>query len=285
MKLFVFGLGYSATTLVAEHGEAFARVSGTVRSEEKASRLRAAGIDAHVWNGGAPAPALVRVLTGAETLLVSAAPDDAGDPMLRGLGTVLETAASLEVVVYWSTIGVYGDYGGAWIDEDAPLSSTSERGRRRILAEAEWAAFGAARGIAVQQHRLAGIYGPGRNAILDLRAGTARRIVKPGQVFNRIHVSDIAGAAAAGLARPDLSGAFNICDDEPAAPQDVVAHAAGLIGAPVPPDLPFETATLSEMARSFYADSKRCSNRRMREVLGYRPRFPTYREGLASLID
>ena len=186
-------------------------------------------------------------------------------------------------IVYLSTVGVYGDHGGAWIDEDTPLNATSERGRRRVAAEEAWARFGEARGITVQRHRLAGIYGPGRSAIDDLRDGTARRIIKEGQVFNRIHVEDIAGAALAGFEHPEEAGAFNVCDDEPCPPQDVVAHGAGLLGVEPPRAVPFAEAQLSEMGRSFYAENKRCSNRRLKERLGYRFRFPTYREGLAAI--
>jgi nucleoside-diphosphate-sugar epimerase len=186
--------------------------------------------------------------------------------------------------VYLSTVGVYGDHGGAWIDESASLKPTSERAKRRVAAEQAWTAFGEEHGVTVQLHRLAGIYGPGRNQIEDLRNGTARRIVKPGQVFNRIHVEDIAGAAMAGFLKPDIAGAFNICDNEPCPPQDVVAYGADLLGIPPPPETPFETAVLSEMARSFYSESKRCSNRRLRDVLGYAMRYPTYREGLKSLV-
>jgi nucleoside-diphosphate-sugar epimerase len=187
-------------------------------------------------------------------------------------------------VVYLSTIGVYGDHGGAWIDETAPLNAGNPRGRRRIEAEAAWLARGERLGSPVQVLRLAGIYGPGRSAVDDLRAGVARRLIKPGQVFNRIHVDDIAAAVMAALAHPEATGAFNICDDEPAPPQDVVEYAARRLGLPVPPDLSFEQAQLSEMARSFYAECKRCRNHRARRALGWRPQYPSYREGLDAII-
>ncbi len=283
MKLFCFGIGYSAETLIRLHGERFVSISGTVRTQAKAERLKAMGVNALVHAGGEPGPQTRAALAAADRLLVSAAPDEAGDPMLRQLGAALERAEDLAVVVYLSTVGVYGDHGGAWIDEDTPLKATSERGKRRVAAEEAWAAFGAARGITVQRHRLAGIYGSGRSAIDDLREGTARRIIKEGQVFNRIHVEDIAGAALAGFQHPEESGPFNVCDDEPCPPQDVVAHAASLIGVEPPRAVPFAEAQLSEMARSFYAENKRCSNRRLKERLGYRFRHPTYREGLASI--
>lgn len=285
MKLFCFGLGYSAEALIENHREAFASVSGTVRSAGKAERLRSRGIDAIVYADGAGGPQVASALKESDCLLVSAAPDEAGDPMLRQLGGELRAATRLRTVIYLSTVGVYGDHGGAWIDETAELKPTSERGQRRVAAEAAWLAFGRSRGIAVQLHRLAGIYGPGRSAIDDLRAGTARRIIKEGQVFNRIHAADIAGSALAGFRRPAVEGPFNVCDDEPCPPQDVVSYAAGLLGVPPPPETPFAEARLSEMARSFYAESKRCSNRRLREVLEYRLRYPTYREGLRALAD
>jgi NAD dependent epimerase/dehydratase family enzyme len=285
MNLFCFGIGYSAEALISLYGDRFASVSGTVRTAGKAARLRAMGIQAIVHAGGAAGPQLTAALAGAEALLVSAAPDEMGDPMLRQLGPELAKARRLRTIVYLSTVGVYGDHGGAWVDETAELRASSERGRRRVAAEAAWFAFGRERGIAVQAHRLAGIYGPGRNAIDDLRDGTARRIIKEGQVFNRIHVEDIAGAALAGFLNPRESGPFNVCDDEPCPPQDVVEHAARLLGAPLPPAIPFEMAELSAMARSFYAESKRCSNRRLKERLGWRPRYPSYREGLAAIAD
>jgi nucleoside-diphosphate-sugar epimerase len=283
MNLFCFGLGYSAETLMRLHVERFTAIGGTVRTLDKANRLRAADVNAIVYAGGAAGRLVTAALEAADGLLVSAAPDEAGDPMLRQLRPELETAENLKTIVYLSTVGVYGDHGGGWIDESAPLNATSERGKRRLEAENAWRIFGEKRGVAVQVHRLAGIYGPGRNQLDDLREGTARRIIKEGQVFNRIHVEDIAGAALAGFQHPGVSGAFNICDDEPCPPQDVVAFAAQLLGVPPPPETPFAEAKLSEMARSFYSESKRCSNRRLREVLGYALRYPTYREGLSAL--
>jgi len=283
VRLFCFGLGYSAETLIRLHRDRLSSVAGTVRTLAKAVRLKAIGVDAIVHAGGEPGPQLKEALAGADRLLVSAAPDADGDPALRHLSPALDAAGKLETVVYLSTVGVYGDHGGAWIDEAAPLLAASERGRSRIAAEAAWTAFGLSRGAAVQLHRLAGIYGPGRSAVDDVRDGAARRIVKEGQVFNRIHVDDIAGAALAGFAAAGERGPFNICDDEPAPPQDVVAHAARLLGLDPPPETPFEEAALSPMARSFYAECKRCSNARMKERLGYRLRYPTYREGLAAL--
>ncbi len=173
MKLFCFGIGYSAETLIRLHGERFVSISGTVRTQAKAERLKAMGVNALVHAGGEPGPQTRAALAAADRLLVSAAPDEAGDPMLRQLGAALERAEDLAVVVYLSTVGVYGDHGGAWIDEDTPLKATSERGKRRVAAEEAWAAFGAARGITVQRHRLAGIYGPA--AARSMISARARR--------------------------------------------------------------------------------------------------------------
>lgn len=284
MNLFCFGIGYSALALHTIGGGAVTTFSGTVRTAEKAALLRQRGIEAHVLAKGEPSNELAVALRRADAILVSAAPGDAGDPMLAALAENLQACAHLRLVIYLSTVGVYGDHQGALIDEGAPLRATSERGVRRIAAEQAWQAFGKERGIAIQIHRLAGIYGPGRSVVDDLRAGTARRIIKEGQVFNRIHVDDIAGAALAGLHKPEIQGAFNVCDDEPCPPQDVVLHAATVMGLPPPPETPFERAELSEMGRSFYAESKRCRNDRLKSVLGYSLRYPTYREGIAALI-
>jgi nucleoside-diphosphate-sugar epimerase len=285
MNLFCFGLGYAAETLIREHGHRFQSISGTVRTLDKAKRLRAAGINAIVYAGGEAGPLLEAALSDSTCLLVSAAPDGAGDPMLRQLGHVLKSATKLETIIYLSTVGVYGNHDGAWIDENTPLNAQSERGKARVAAEAAWLAFGKENGVAVQLHRLAGIYGPGRNVLEELKAGTARRIIKADQVFNRIHVRDIAGAAMAGFENPKTVGAFNICDTLPSPPQDVVAFGAELLGMQPPPEIPFTEAKLSEMGRSFYSECKRCSNRRLMEVLGYTMLYPTYREGLQGLAS
>jgi nucleoside-diphosphate-sugar epimerase len=282
-SLFCFGVGYSAQTLIARHGRRFSRISGSVRTAEKADKLRAAGINGILYSGGAAGPLIEAALADCTVLLVSAAPDETGDPMLRQLESTLLAAQRLTTVVYLSTVGVYGDHQGAWVDESTPVNPGSARARRRVLAEQSWMDFGARAGVAVQVHRLAGIYGPGRNALEDMLDGSARRIIKPGQVFNRIHVDDIAGAAMAGFDRPELSGIFNVCDDMPGPPQDVVSLAAALLALPEPPDTPFAQAKLSEMGRSFYAESKRCTNLRLKTVLSYPLVYPTYRHGLTAL--
>ncbi len=284
-RLVVFGCGYTARRFVALHGSAFDRVDVTSRSDGTAARLAADGLAAHVFDGSVLTPALGEAVRGATHVLVSAPPDAKGDPTLRGAGEALRAADSLAWVGYLSTIGVYADAGGDWVDETTEPESDSERGARRIVVERDWLAFGRERNVPVQIFRLAGIYGPGRSQIDNLRAGTAKRLVKPGQVFNRIHVDDIASALAAGIARPDAGPIVNVTDDEPAAPQDVVTYAARLIGMEPPPETPFETAEISEMARSFYSSNKRVANRVLREEFGVRLAYPTYREGIASLAE
>ena len=282
-RLVVFGCGYSARRFVELHGDGFDAVDVTARSPETAARLKSEGLSVHVFDGRAADAALAAAVSSATHILVSAPPDGAGDPVLKGAAEALRAAENLEWVGYLSTVGVYADAGGGWVDETTPAEADSERGRRRVEAEAAWLAFGRETGAAIQIFRLAGIYGPGRSAVENLRAGAARRLIKPGQVFNRIHVDDIAAAVAAGIARSHVGPLINVTDDEPAAPQDVVALAAELLGMPVPPDIPFETAELSPMARSFYASNKRVSNRVLREELGVALAFPTYREGMAAL--
>lgn len=281
MNLVVFGLGYSSLRFVALFGDRFARISGTVRKPEKRERLRQFGIDrhldVHLFDAGAHAPELAARTSEADILLVSVPPGRTGDPVLAAFGATIRTGSAR--VVYLSTVGVYGDHQGAWIDEHTDAVAGSERARARLAAEAGWRTIAGDR-LAIL--RLAGIYGPDRNALARLRDGSARRIVKPGQVFNRIHVDDIAGAIMAAVAR-EASGVFNICDDEPAPPQDVIAYAARLLGLAPPPDEDYGTAEMTAMAKSFYATSNRIRNSRAKRDLGLELAFPTYREGLDRL--
>ncbi len=281
MRIFALGLGYCARRLIAlaQHFEA----AGTVRSPEAVAALRAEGVEAFLFDGARRDPALEPALARAEALIVSIPPGPGGDPALAALAPEIAGARALKRIVYLSTVGVYGDWGGAWVDETSPTRATTPRGRRRIEAEARWQALGSELAIPVDILRLAGIYGPGRNSLVKLREGDARRIVKPGQVFNRIHVDDIAGAALALLAADGAGGVWNLADREPAPPQDVIAFAAALMGAPLPPEEPFEGAELSEMARSFYDDNRRISIAKLERDLGYSLLYPTYREGLTAL--
>ncbi len=277
--LLSLGHGYSAHALARLLLPRGWRVIGTTRSPGTAARLAAEGVEP------VPFPPPPETLEAATHLLTSIAPDADGDPALRAVGPAIAArGAGFAWVGYLSTTGVYGDHGGAWVDEDTPLNPATGRGQARVAAEAAWLALHAGHGVPVHLFRLAGIYGPGRGPFEKVRAGTARRIVKPGQVFSRIHVDDIAATLDASIARPNPGAAYNVCDDEPAPPEDVLAHAAALLGLPPPPEVAWEDAEMSPMARSFYAESKRCSNRRIREELGVRPAFPSYREGLAAVL-
>jgi nucleoside-diphosphate-sugar epimerase len=288
INLFAFGYGYCARHLVAQDralgDEApFARVTGTTRDAGKAAALESEGIIARIFDQTGGDPPISDDLGASDALVTSIAPDQEGDPVLRRYTRAIADAPRLSWIGYLSTIGVYGDTGGEWIDEETPFEAVSARARARRAAEEAWLALGRETGKAVQIFRLGGIYGPGRSAITQLRAGTARRIVKPGQVFNRIHVADIAAVLRASLANPDPGRIYNLVDDNPAPPQDVIAHAAELIGVEPPPEIPFEEAELSPMARAFYADCKRVRSRRIREELGVTLQYPDYRAGLAAL--
>ncbi len=284
MKLVVLGMGYSSAEFLRQGADRFSQVTATVRSEAKALALRSAGIEALVLHGSAIEPQLADALRSADALLMSIPAEDGGDPVLPILSEAIAAAPGLGWIGYLSTVGVYGDHQGALVSETSALNATSQRGLNRISAEQSWLALGKASGQPVQIFRLAGIYGPGRNQLRSVSEGSARRIIKAGQMFSRIHVEDIAGACLASLDKPSAGAIYNVADDEPAPPQDVIAFAANLLGLPVPPDLPFETTAMSAMARSFYMDSRRISNRKMREQLGYEPRYRTYREGLAALF-
>lgn len=276
MRLFILGLGYSAGHFVRRFGGSFAHVAGTVRDPAKRQGL--AGIEAHPFSMSGPDRETVERMREADVLLVSIPPSSAGDPAIAAFADVLASARCRKII-YLSTLGVYGDHGGAWVDESTPPRATLERTRMRLAAEQAWMETGRA-GVAIL--RLAGIYGPGRNALATLRAGTARRIIKPGQVFNRIHVEDIASAIMAAI-RHEGGGTWNVCDDEPAPPQDVIAYAAKLMGIAPPAEEAFETAEMSAMARSFYAGNARVSNAKLKRELGVTLAYPTYRQGLDAL--
>jgi nucleoside-diphosphate-sugar epimerase len=286
-RLFVFGLGYSALVFARRARARGWRVAGTTRSADKAAALAAAlGVETHVFARGQPLAAARDVLAGVTHLLVSVPPDAQGDAALGIHGADIAAAApGLRWAGYLSTTGVYGDRDGEWVDENAGLHPTGPRGAARVAAERGWLDLLRV-GVPMHVFRLAGIYGPGRSVFDALRDGTARRIVKPGQVFSRIHVEDIARVLEASISRPDPGTVYNVCDDEPAPPQDVIAYAAGLLGMAPPPEIPFAEAapTMSEMARSFYRDSKRVSNRRIRDRLGARLEFADYRAGLRAIL-
>lgn len=282
-RLFCFGLGYSAARIARLLADEGWHVTGTARTPDGAATIASQGYDAVLFDGTAPGVGVSDALTRATHVLVSVPPGP-DDPVLRHHEADLRNATSLSWIGYLSTVGVYGDRQGGWVDETALTDATSLRGRERIAAETAWLALGSALDVPTQIFRLAGIYGPGRSAIDRLREGTAHRIVKPGQVFNRIHVDDIARTVRAAMTQPVTSRIFNVTDDEPAPPQDVVAYAADLLGVPPPPEVAFDDADLSPMARSFYADNKRVSNARLRQELGVALKFPTYREGLRAIL-
>ncbi len=277
--LLSFGHGFSAralTPLLLAQGFS---VTGTTRSAEKAETLEATGVRPLIW----PGADLTAELERATHLLISAAPIADGDPVLNVLkDDIAKHASKLEWVGYLSTTGVYGDANGDWVDENSPLKPATKRGQMRVAAEADWRSIAS---LPLHIFRLAGIYGPGRGPFSKVREGTARRIIKKGQVFSRIHVDDIAQILAASIARPNPGAIYNMCDDDPAPPQDVIAHVAELLDMPLPPEVDFETAEMTPMARSFYAESKRVRNDRIKSELEVKLLFPDYRAGLASLLE
>jgi dTDP-4-dehydrorhamnose reductase len=283
VNLFVFGLGYSAIHFIKIYKDRFARIAGTVTSQDKADALAAGGIDARVFAPERADTAIENDLQAADALLVSVPPDEEGDPVLARFAGAIASAPCLSWIGYLSTIGVYGDHRGGWVDETTHPNPVSERSKERLAAENAWLDLGARSGKAVHIFRISGIYGPGRNALRQLADGTAKRIVKPGQVFNRIHVADIAAVLMASMERPRAGAIYNLADDEPAPAPDVVAYAARLAGVPPPPEVPFAEARLGPMAASFYGESKRVSNRLIKNEFGVRLRYPTYREGLHAL--
>lgn len=276
--LLSFGHGYSAralTKLLLPQGW---RVIGTTRSRQKFGELRASGVEPLCF----PGEDLSELINTASHLLISAGPSQEGDPVLQEYRDLIaQNATRYDWVGYLSTTGVYGNHQGNWIDEDSELRPSTRRGTWRRDAEAAWSAIP---GIPLHIFRLAGIYGPGRGPFAKVRAGTARRIIKEGQVFSRIHVDDIAQVVAASIAKPNPGRAYNVCDDNPAPPQDVIAYAAELLGAPMPPAIPFEEAEMTPMARSFYAEIKRVRNARIKEELGVELLYPDYQSGLQALL-
>lgn len=277
--LLSFGHGYSAKALTPHLLDRGWRVVGTTRSPEKADGITCTGAEAVLW----PGDDLAALIGDATHLLISAGPTEAGDPVLADWrAQIAGSAPHLKWVGYLSTTGVYGDRDGGWVDEASTCTPSTRRGKWRLAAETAWQAVP---GLPLHIFRLAGIYGPGRGPFAKVRSGSARRIIKPGQVFSRIHVEDIAAILRASIDRPRPGAIYNVCDDLAAPPEDVIAHAAELLGLPIPPAVAFEDADMSAMARSFYAESKRVSNALIKDELGVHLRYPSYREGLASLVS
>ncbi|MEO1493750.1 MAG: SDR family oxidoreductase [Pseudomonadota bacterium] len=276
--LLSFGHGYSARALAPLLLARGWSVIGTTRSAEKAEAIAATGVEPALWP-----PADAEALVGRAThILISAGPGEDGDPVLAACGDAIRARADkITWAGYLSTTGVYGDRAGGWVDEASECRPSTRRGQWRLAAEEAWQGID---GLPLHIFRLAGIYGPGRGPFSKVRAGTARRIIKPGQVFSRIHVEDIAAVLSASIDRPNPGAIYNVCDSEAAQPQDVLSHAADLLGVALPPEVPIEQAEMSPMARSFYAESKRVSNARMLRELGVVLRYPDYRAGLADLL-
>ncbi|WP_299936812.1 SDR family oxidoreductase [uncultured Pelagimonas sp.] len=276
--LFSLGHGYTASALARRLIPQGWRVLGTIRDPNKADSVRAQGVEPVLWTP----KDMTAALDQASHVLISAGADDAGDPTLNTIGTDIETRAkALTWVGYLSTTGVYGDHDGAWVDETTALTPSTHRGDIRVAAEAAWQSIP---DLPLHIFRLAGIYGPGRGPFAKVRAGTARRIIKKDQVFSRIHVDDIAQVLAASINAPNPGAIYNVCDNDPAPPQDVIAYAAELLGLPLPEEVDFETANLSPMARSFYAENKKVSNTRIKEELGVDLLYPDYKSGLTALL-
>ncbi len=279
MRMLVLGHGYTAgflTPLLTAEGW---QVQGTTRSAP--DRVRAAGAEPLLWPGDQEA--IRAAIVGADAILISAGPKDGADPSLAAFEPELARAKP-RWLGYLSTTGVYGDHQGGWVDEQTPCTPSTRRGRERVAAEQGWQRLAARNGLPLHIFRLAGIYGPGRGPFAKLRAGTARRIVKPGQIFSRIHAADIAQVLLASIKAPRPGAVYNVCDDDPAPPEAVIGHAAALLGLPLPPAEDYATAEMTPMARSFYAESKRVSNDLIKRELGVRLIYPDYRAGLADLV-
>ena len=285
MNLFVFGLGFTARHFAEREARRFGVVRATVTDAARAEAIaRETSIGMRTFGPQADDPRIAADLADTDVLVVSAPPDRDGDTVLRRYGEAIRESR-IAWIGYLSTIGVYGDHEGAWIDEETASRPASSRSRGRLAVEEAWLQLGRETGKAVQVFRLSGIYGPGRNPMVKLRDGKSQRIIKEGQVFNRIHVDDIATTLSASIGRPRPGAVYNVTDDEPAPPQVVTEYAAALAGLPLPPEVDFETAELSPMARSFYGENKRVRNRLIREELGVALSYPTYREGLAALVS
>ena len=283
-RLFCFGLGYTGIALGRALLAQGWSVVGTCRSEEHRDAARAAGMEAVVFERTRPLRQAARIFGAATHVLSTIPPDEFGDPVLDAhVGDLAAAARSLTWAGYLSTTGVYGDRGGDWVDESAELKPVNERGHRRVRAESAWFQLRIGAQLPLHVFRVAGIYGPGRNALEQVRTGAAHRIDKPGQVFSRIHIDDLVAALCASMARPAPGTTYNVCDNDPAAPADVTAFAAQLLGVPAPPLVAIERANLSELARSFYDENKRVRNDRMTRDLGVTLKYPSYREGLTAL--
>jgi nucleoside-diphosphate-sugar epimerase len=281
-KWLIFGAGFSGLEIGKQLAANRETVAGTTRSMAKFSTLDSAGLLSFQFDGLGFSPELTDYLQQVTHLVMSIGPDDGGDPLLPSKADALaKLTPNLRWIAYLSTVGVYGDHKGAWVDEETPCKPVSKRSVDRLRTEADWQAFANAKQIPLNILRLSGIYGPGRNGFVNLAKGTAKRVVKPGQIFNRIHVEDIAGAILH-LSASNQSGIYNVTDNEPAPPQDVVTFCAELMGINPPPEIPYDEANMSAMARSFYGEVKRVSNSKLRET-GYVFSNPDYRTAFTKM--
>jgi nucleoside-diphosphate-sugar epimerase len=285
MKLFAFGLGYCARYFIDRSKNSFEAIAGTVREPTKVEELAGGNSEPFLFGTEKEDAAITERVAAADVLLVSVPPGTSADPVLARFGHLIATLLRPQTIIYLSSVGVYGDRRGDWVDETMTPTPCSERSTARLQAEKSWASIGMEKNKKVYVLRLAGIYGPGRNALCSLKAGTARRIVIRGHVSNRIHVEDISRAIGAAIAHSGQGGFFNVSDDAPAPPQDVVKYAAMLMGVDPPPEQDLESAGLTALARSFYAENRRVSNRKLKDEFGMRLSFPTYRVGLEALWE
>ena len=278
--LLSIGHGYTARALARLLDPSEWHVIGTVRSTEHANKIAAQGAEPLIW----PGADLSGALQSATHLLTSVAPNENGDPVLNALSEQTAAAPNLQWIGYLSTTAVYGDHQGGWVDETTPMAPTTRRGQLRADAEAEWQEFAEKQSLSLHIFRLAGIYGPGRGPFSKVQSGTARRIIKPNQVFSRIHVEDIAQALLGSINRPNAGAIYNVCDDLAAPPEDVIAYAAELLGLPIPPAENWDTADMTTLARSFYSESKRVRNDQIKSELGVTLKYPNYKSGLLELL-
>lgn len=279
--ILIFGAGFSGKTYGALAAQSGAQVFGTTRSADKASELKALGITPVFFDGAAVPDELASFIKQANEVIISIAPNEDGDPVLNAVADHIARADQIKWIAYLSTVGVYGNHDGVWVDEQSACKPVSKRSVQRVAAENQWLDFARTRHLPLAILRLSGIYGPGRNALKNMVDGKARRLVKPGQVFNRIHVADIASSLAF-LSKTHIGGIFNVTDDMPSPPQDVVEYAASVTKIDPPEPIDFETATLSPMARSFYGENKRVSNAKIKS-LGFQFSYPDYRYALAKM--
>ena len=285
-KLFCFGYGYSCDFL----GNALRKqsdwtIAGTTRDSDKKALLQQSGVKAYIFDYSKPLSDVKLFLKDTTHLLISTPPDDEGDPTFLMHGEDIAAMEGIEWIGYLSTTGVYGNRNGEWVDERSEVRPSSKRGTRRAIAEEQWLSLYERYGLPVHVFRLAGIYGPGRSALDSVRAGVARRIDKPGHVFSRIHVEDIANVLMASMAKPNAGGIYNLCDDHAAPSHEVIDYACQLLGLNSPPLIPFEAADMAPIARSFYNDNKRVHNERIKEELGVTLLYPDYKSGLLACME